>query len=127
MFDMKLKTRRHHADDGELLGVERNRLPHNIGLSAETSLPKTVTQYGDVLFAWFIVFGQERAAENRFDSEYFEKLGRGECHRQFFGLADAGEIHALIGKRRHLFEARALRFPLAIVLPRGRVLMASFR
>ena len=52
-------------------------------------------------------------------------VGRRE-QQQFLGFTGAGEVHTLIRKCGHLFEAGALRFPRAVVCPRGRVLLAAF-
>src|SRR5678815_5797679 len=45
LFDMKLKTRRHHADDGKGHVVERDWLPYHTCLTTEATLPQSVTEH----------------------------------------------------------------------------------
>src|SRR6185503_18189395 len=55
LFDVKLKTLRHHADDGVLRVVEVDRLTHDPSLSAETALPQSVAEHGHRSLAAFVV------------------------------------------------------------------------
>src|SRR5215208_5982613 len=45
LFDVKLKTRRHHAYDREFFIVESYRLANHTCLTAESTLPQGVTEH----------------------------------------------------------------------------------
>src|SRR6185369_7957232 len=127
LFDMKLKIRRHHADDCKLLIIESDRIANQIRLSAESTLPQSIAQHCDGRLAAFVIFRQERAPEKRIDAEYFEELRRRKLDRQLFRLTSACQVQTLIAERGHVLEAAVLIVPGAEVCARSAVLVSASR
>src|SRR6185437_7734037 len=63
LFDVKLKTRRHHADDRKSLTVESDLLPNGTCLPAKATLPQPITKHCDR-----IIIRQKRSTEKRLDT-----------------------------------------------------------
>ena len=97
---------RHHADDGERLTVEENRLADGIGIGGEVMLPEVVGDDRNVLPFAGVVGGYEVSANFGSDAEHTEIVGaRGHSLDVNGGVAD-GEIVADFGDAGDVLERR---------------------
>src|ERR1051326_1347378 len=125
-LDVKLKTRRHHADHGVLFVVECDGLAHHTGLTTKATLPQSIAEHSNRRFAFFSIVGQEGATKHWIDAEHFEKFGRCHLHGQVFGFAGAGEIETKICECGDLLVTGGLFAPAAKVSSCSTVLVSSF-
>ncbi len=98
------KAARHHADDGERLTVEENRLADGIGIGGEVMLPEVVGDDRNALPFAGVVGGYEVSANFGSDTEHTEIVGaRGHSLDVYSGVAD-GEVVADFGDAGDVLE-----------------------
>src|ERR1051325_1267574 len=72
----KLGARRHDSNHCFWLGIQRDALANNVGVSAKTLLPEFMAKKRDMMLAKDLLFGQEATTQDRSYSEQPEHIGR---------------------------------------------------
>src|SRR5213593_3630997 len=76
------KTERHclcgwrDSNHGDAFAIHGDRLAQNVGIAAESPLPKSVTEERNRIGAHSVLLWQKAAAECRLDTEDFEKVSK---------------------------------------------------
>src|SRR5205085_7751820 len=117
---LPLERLRQHADNGEALIVERDRLPDDVWIAAEAALPQPLTDDHCATCARLIFFGREVAPQRGRDAERGEETGRAFARAQPFRAAPAGPDVPAAPKRRQPLEDRASTAPGWVVRIRDR-------
>ena len=121
----KIETGRHHADDRVALAVQVEGLAGYLRVGAEAALPQAVAHDDHATGSGPVLFGQERAAQLRLDAQQGKEVGRDALAVNPLRLADARQVKALVGGRRHAFKDLVLITPVYVVSHRGRVARVS--
>src|SRR5262249_7132735 len=87
-----VKMLRQYSDDRDYLPVCRNRSVEDVLIAAETPLPETVTNDGDIIFARLILFRRKIAAHDGLHSERVEIIRGYRKSLNAFGDVAAAEI-----------------------------------
>src|ERR1051326_5101330 len=95
----KIEIGRHDADDRRGMTVEIDRLPDDIRIAAEASLPQRVTENRDVVVAGSVFLRGEGAAVQWFTTEHAEVVVsyRGCRHDFRIAIACQRDITAFVG------------------------------
>src|SRR5439155_17993653 len=98
--------------------VERDRSADDGCVAAESTLPESFTEYGDVSPVRPILFGRERPAGDNRRAEQPKKVGAHLTGGDLFRIAGAGQVDDVEAVRRRVLKRAGLAPP-EIELRRG--------
>src|SRR5580704_8885154 len=98
-IDRKVKSLRHHADDGENFPIQRERLAENLRIATQQALPEAVVDDDHAGGAGFIITGLKAAAEIRLYSHDAKEIGGNESSAHAYRFFAPCEIDAAGRKR----------------------------
>ena len=101
------KTERHclcgwrDSNHGEAFAIHGDRLAQNVGIAAQSPLPKSVTEERNRIGAHSVLVWQKAAAECRLDTEDFEKVSEhfGSQHALGFAVVRKIEVFSIPGRK----------------------------
>src|SRR5262245_60131139 len=88
------EMRGHHADDRVRMIIERQVLPNNASVAAESPLPQAMTEHDYALGLGAVFLLREDAPQRRGDAERREQAGRNALALDPLGLATPGQVQA---------------------------------
>ncbi len=100
------------ADDGEGAAVERQRAAEDGRIAGESPLPEVVAEDDDRVRVWRAVFvRQERAAENRVDTERVEEVAADDLAEDAVRVAAGAQVHRRQREGDEVLDARGAALP----------------
>src|SRR5215468_8551275 len=106
----EIKTRRHHADNGETFAVEKKVLPNDLRIAVEPALPQSSADDHDIVAAKSAFF---RLEDSAFDGRNTEQRQHASCNSRAgnsLGSVFAGEIEIRVTECAELFKTVRARF-----------------
>jgi hypothetical protein len=92
---------RHHANHVARAAVEEDIASHSLGVACVGALPEAIGDYRGLGNAGTVVFGGERAAQNRRYAEQGQHPAGDKRSGGAHGLAGAGQVDSLVDPRFH--------------------------
>src|SRR6476619_4682855 len=116
---------RHHADDGETLIVQRDRLTKNLRRSIESALPNSVADDCERRCAWFVFIFAKDAAHFRSDADDIKEIACDGCTRNALRIAagNTAQVTRFLVRAGEMLETFRLFLPIKIIRQRdGKIL-----
>jgi hypothetical protein len=109
------QLRRHDADDGVRLAVDRDSLPDDPRVGAEAAPPEAVTEHHHSGCAVGFVGPSESATEGWCDAQRLEVVGRDARRDDALRFAATGEVHRGACRGGELLQRLRVRAPVEII------------
>ena len=106
---------RHHADDGDLLAVDRNRFPEHALVACEMFLPDLVADQRDGRSIQLAFFRPKKAAENRLYAHKRKGVCGNLAAEITLGFIAARDNKGRFRDRRDAIERGRVLFPLEVI------------